>query len=192
MKVRRALLYMPATDWNKINKAITLNVDSICMDMEDGTALNRKAEARDTIIRALQELSFGKSEKLDIGPGEFVLEFLESMRIKHTALLGASMGGQIALDFAVEHADMLDGLVLVGAVGVEDYRSRLGAISNKQVLLIWGDSDDVSPKSNYETMIDACPLSKFMNVGHRHACYRDDSVSFNIAVAEFARSIKRQ
>ncbi len=135
---------------------------------------------------------FGKSEKLDIGPGEFVLEFLESMHIKHTALLGASMGGHIALDFAVEHADMLDGLVLVGAVGVEDYRSKLGAISSKQVLLIWGDSDDVSPKSNYETMIDACPLSKFMNIGHRHACYRDDSASFNDAVAEFARSIKRQ
>ena len=82
MKVRRALLYMPATDWNKINKAITLNVDSICMDMEDGTALNRKAEARDTIIRALQELSFGKSEKLvrinSIGAG-FEKEDLESV-----------------------------------------------------------------------------------------------------------------
>lgn len=64
MKARRALLYMPGDDWNKINKAITLHVDSICMDMEDGTALNRKAEARAMIARALQELSFGKSEKL--------------------------------------------------------------------------------------------------------------------------------
>src|SRR5450830_1800616 len=64
MKARRAMLYMPGDDWNKINKAITLNVDSICMDMEDGTALNHKAYARATIARALQELSFGKSEKL--------------------------------------------------------------------------------------------------------------------------------
>lgn len=64
MKARRALLYMPGDDWNKINKAISLQVDSICMDMEDGTALNRKAEARATIARALRELSFGKSEKL--------------------------------------------------------------------------------------------------------------------------------
>jgi citrate lyase beta subunit len=55
---------MPGDDWNKINKAITLHVDSICMDMEDGTAINRKTEARDTIARALQELNFGKSEKL--------------------------------------------------------------------------------------------------------------------------------
>ncbi len=64
MKARRALLYMPGDDWNKINKAITLHVDSICMDMEDGTALNRKTYARATIAKALQELSFGKSEKL--------------------------------------------------------------------------------------------------------------------------------
>jgi citrate lyase beta subunit len=55
---------MPGDDWNKINKAITLGVDCICMDMEDGTALNRKAEARETIAKALQELNFGASEKL--------------------------------------------------------------------------------------------------------------------------------
>jgi len=64
MHPRRALLYMPGDDWNKINKAITLGVDCICMDMEDGTALNRKAEARATIAKALQELNFGASEKL--------------------------------------------------------------------------------------------------------------------------------
>jgi citrate lyase beta subunit len=55
---------MPGDDWNKINKALTFGVDSICMDMEDGTALNRKSYARATIAKALQELDFGKSEKL--------------------------------------------------------------------------------------------------------------------------------
>ena len=64
MKSRRALLYMPGDDWNKINKAISLHVDTICMDMEDGTALNRKTYARATIAKALQDLSFGKAEKL--------------------------------------------------------------------------------------------------------------------------------
>lgn len=64
MHARRALLYMPGDDWRKINKALTLGVDCICMDMEDGVALNRKAEARQTIARALQELDFGASEKL--------------------------------------------------------------------------------------------------------------------------------
>jgi len=55
---------MPGDDWKKITKALTLGVDCICMDMEDGVALNRKAEARATIARALQELDFGTSERL--------------------------------------------------------------------------------------------------------------------------------
>jgi len=64
MHSRRALLYMPGDDWKKITKSITLGVDCICMDMEDGTAISRKAEARTTIAKALQELDFGASEKL--------------------------------------------------------------------------------------------------------------------------------
>ncbi len=64
MRARRALLYMPGDDGRKINKALTLGVDCICMDMEDGVALNRKAEARQSIARALQELDFGRAEKL--------------------------------------------------------------------------------------------------------------------------------
>ncbi len=64
MHSRRALLYMPGDDRHKIEKATSLGVDCICMDMEDGVAMNRKAEARATIARALQELDFGRSEKL--------------------------------------------------------------------------------------------------------------------------------
>jgi len=55
---------MPGDDWKKITKALTLSVDCICMDMEDGVALNRKTEARATIAKALRELDFGASEKL--------------------------------------------------------------------------------------------------------------------------------
>ena len=64
MHSRRALLYMPGDNWKMITKSITLGVDSICMDMEDGTAINKKDLARATIVRALLELNFGKSEKL--------------------------------------------------------------------------------------------------------------------------------
>jgi citrate lyase beta subunit len=64
MHSRRALLYVPGDDRHKIEKALTLGVDCICMDMEDGVAAKKKAEARLTIAEALQELDFGKSEKL--------------------------------------------------------------------------------------------------------------------------------
>ena len=63
MHSRRALLYMPGDDRRKIQQATTLGVDSICMDMEDGVAANKKTEAREVIAGAMRELDFGKSER---------------------------------------------------------------------------------------------------------------------------------
>ena len=63
MHSRRAILYMPGDDRRKIEKAPTLGVDSICMDMEDGVAANKKVEARAVIAQAMKELNFGKSER---------------------------------------------------------------------------------------------------------------------------------
>jgi citrate lyase beta subunit len=54
---------MPGDDRRKIEKATTLGVDCICMDLEDGTAVNKKAEARKVIAQAMRELDFGKSER---------------------------------------------------------------------------------------------------------------------------------
>ncbi|MDD2695344.1 MAG: CoA ester lyase [Anaerolineales bacterium] len=64
MRARRALLYMPGDEIKKIHKAVTLDVDCICMDMEDGVASSRKAQARTTIHDALRELDFSRSERL--------------------------------------------------------------------------------------------------------------------------------
>ncbi|HTP07036.1 MAG TPA: CoA ester lyase [Anaerolineae bacterium] len=64
MRPRRCLLFMPGDDLKKIQKGIGLGVDSIVMDLEDGVALNRKAEARATIANALRDLSFGRSERV--------------------------------------------------------------------------------------------------------------------------------
>lgn len=64
MRARRALLYMPGDDRHKIEKAATLGVDCVCMDMEDGVAPNRKAQARAQITAALTEVDFARSERL--------------------------------------------------------------------------------------------------------------------------------
>ncbi len=64
MRPRRCLLFMPGDDLKKIQKGISLGVDSIVMDLEDGVALNRKAEARTTIANALRDLDFGRSERM--------------------------------------------------------------------------------------------------------------------------------
>lgn len=64
MRPRRALLYMPGDDWGKIEKAAGLEVDAICIDLEDGVAPDKKEEARQMAARALAELDFGESERL--------------------------------------------------------------------------------------------------------------------------------
>jgi citrate lyase beta subunit len=64
MPARRALLYMPGDDRRKIEKALSLAVDCICMDMEDGVAPAHKSAARLGIAAALRELDFGRSEVL--------------------------------------------------------------------------------------------------------------------------------
>ena len=64
MHSRRALLYVPGDDRHKIEKAASLAVDCICMDMEDGVAVTRKPQARAVIAKALDEVDFGQSERL--------------------------------------------------------------------------------------------------------------------------------
>ena len=64
MRLRRCLLFMPGDDLKKIQKGISLGVDVVVMDLEDGVALNRKAEARATIAMALRDLDFGRSERM--------------------------------------------------------------------------------------------------------------------------------
>jgi citrate lyase beta subunit len=64
MRPRRTLLYMPGDSQRKIEKALTLNADSICMDLEDGVAAGQKAAARGIVRQALTTLDFGRSERL--------------------------------------------------------------------------------------------------------------------------------
>jgi citrate lyase beta subunit len=64
MRPRRTLLYVPASDWHKMEKAAGLAADCVCLDLEDGVAPNKKEEARQLSARALRELKFGPSERL--------------------------------------------------------------------------------------------------------------------------------
>lgn len=61
---RRSLLFMPGDSLRKIEKATTLPVDSVIMDLEDGVALSHKEAARTTVAQALTTLDFGGRERL--------------------------------------------------------------------------------------------------------------------------------
>ncbi len=64
MRSRRALLYTPGDDERKVRKAAGLGADCVCLDLEDGVAAGRKQAAREMVAQALQELDFGRSERL--------------------------------------------------------------------------------------------------------------------------------
>lgn len=64
---RRAFLYMQGHDERKIGKAGLLDVDVICLDMEDGVAHSKKQQARLGILKSLGEISGGQ---LEIGRSE--------------------------------------------------------------------------------------------------------------------------
>ena len=64
MHARRALLYVPGDDRHKAEKAVNLNADCICLDLEDGVAFNHKEVARKEVAKSLAELDFQDSERL--------------------------------------------------------------------------------------------------------------------------------
>ena len=64
MRSRRAILYVPGDNLEKIQQAAASGVDSICLDLEDSVAVNRKQEAREVVTQALKTLDFGRSERL--------------------------------------------------------------------------------------------------------------------------------
>ena len=64
MRKRRSLLFVPGDDLHKISKAAQSAADCVILELEDGVALNRKAEARQVIQEALHTIDFGPREKL--------------------------------------------------------------------------------------------------------------------------------
>ena len=47
---------------------------------------------------------------------EDLLKLLTQLKLQHAVLVGSSSGGALAIDFAIEHPQMVDGLFLIGPV----------------------------------------------------------------------------
>src|SRR5277367_5156697 len=61
---------------------------------------------------------YGRSEapKSQFVPAEDLFEVLSHLKIEHAVVVGSSSGGALAIDFALAHPEMVDGLFLIGAV----------------------------------------------------------------------------
>ncbi len=160
MKLRRSLLYMPGTDWRKIEKAANeLDADSVCMDLEDGVAINAKEEARETVVRALKTLDFGRSEKL------VRVNNVESpyLQVDLAKILPAHPGGIVVpkvnrgdeiirLDFLISEAEKRYGwesgsirllLIIESAMGIVNLKDIIAG-SRRTEGLIFGAEDFAS------------------------------------------------
>ncbi|QIW24894.1 alpha/beta hydrolase [Sulfolobus sp. S-194] len=131
---------------------------------------------------------FGKSQNGDFDSlSSFIKDFMDTMNIEKAYLLGASMGGEAILGFAVDNPNMVEGLVLVGAVGVPSYESKLKNLDGKPILLIWGEKDSISPRRNAEIILNHIKSAKLIIVGKQHACYLDDAKKFNEEIVKFLK-----
>jgi citrate lyase beta subunit len=74
-RLRRSMMITPGHRRERLEKAATLQADSLAFDLEDGVPPSRKEEARATIAAVLREVSFGRRERAvrinGIGTEEF-------------------------------------------------------------------------------------------------------------------------
>ena len=63
-RLTRSLLFVPASRPAMIAKAAASDADAVCIDLEDSVVPDEKAASRSHVVRALQELDFGRRVRL--------------------------------------------------------------------------------------------------------------------------------
>jgi citrate lyase subunit beta/citryl-CoA lyase len=60
----RSVLFVPASNWSMIEKAVKSVADAVCIDLEDSVSSDQKAISRANVIRALTQLDFGARTRM--------------------------------------------------------------------------------------------------------------------------------
>jgi abhydrolase domain-containing protein 14 len=116
---------------------------------------------------------FGRSPAADIEPAAVLKEVLRHSSQDRAILLGPSMGGRIALEFTLANPDLVNGLILVGAVGVQENQARLKELT-LPCLAVWGGEDTISPPANGQLIQQGVKGAELAIIaGAPHPCYLD-------------------
>jgi abhydrolase domain-containing protein 14 len=122
---------------------------------------------------ALDLPGFGRSPAANIKPVFVLKETITRATQDRTILLGPSMGGRVALEFTLTNQGLIDGLVLVGAVGVQENQTRLKDLS-LPCLAVWGGEDSISPLANGRLSQQEVKDARLEIIaGAPHPCYLD-------------------
>ncbi len=123
---------------------------------------------------ALDLPGFGKSPQCSMNPQEVLVAVIEQAGLKKPVLVGPSMGGRVSLEFALARPDLVGGLVLVGAVGVQENRKRLAEIK-VPCLVVWGGMDTISPLENGKLLEHSIDNARLVIIEEApHPCYLDN------------------
>ena len=124
-------------------------------------------------VFAVDMPGFGKSPACDREPVAVLESLFEQKQLGRVILVGPSMGGRIALEFAISNPGRLAGLVVAGAVGVQENLAKLGTI-DVPTLVVWGADDQVSPLANSDILLAKIPGStRIVFPNAPHPCYLD-------------------
>jgi citrate lyase beta subunit len=126
---------MPGDDRRKIEKATTLGVDCICMDMEDGVAVSRKGEARAVIAQAMKELIFGESERCirinSVGSGFEAFDLAAALAAEPDSIVVPKIETAEQVKWVSEHIEKYE---LASNHEVGDVRLLVGVETAKGIL----------------------------------------------------------
>lgn len=126
---------MPGDDRRKIEKSASLGVDSICMDMEDGVAINRKVDARSVIAQAMKDLDFGLSERCirinSIGSGLEAFDLVAALSAHPDAIVVPKIESAEQVKWAAERIESFE---LSSNLGIGSIRLLIGVETAKGIL----------------------------------------------------------
>ncbi len=128
---------------------------------------------------------FGQSESISIAPVAWLDELLDELNAEAPVLLAASMSGGYALPFITTHPMSISGFVAVAPVGIPKYREQFSAIT-APVLAIWGEQDNIVPRSDGELLVKSVQHGQLVIVPHgTHAPYMSDRTFFHRELLQF-------
>lgn len=141
-------------------------------------------------VLAVDMPGFGKSPASEVEPVEALARLLRHLELEQVVVVGPSMGGRIALDFAIRHPQRVAGLVLVGAVGVEENRAGLAAIV-APTLIVWGAEDQISPLTNSDILLAGIKnATREIYPDAPHPCYLAQPERWHTSLKTFLTSLK--
>lgn len=135
---------------------------------------------------ALDMPGFGKSPQCAEEQDTVLDGFIDQVELTDKPILiGPSMGGRIALEYAIRHQEKIKALILVGAVGVAENKDHLDKISIP-TLLVWGSEDAISPPQNSDILLQGIHGSKRVFIEKApHPCYLDQPDVWHTTLLDF-------